>query len=68
MPKDQFVTVHGTRIRKSLILKYEAKHSQNHNPLKKGIRSGVIVFLEGGNTLVDWDLTVEQLDALMGEE
>ena len=57
---DPIITIKGIRVRKSLIKRYEIKHD-------RGIpdNQGVIVFLSDGKTIIDWDMTVEDMDKLM---
>jgi len=51
---DKFVSIGGTRVRKILIRRYEARPPE-----------GIRVFLEDGSTLVDGTMTPEDLDLLM---
>ena len=61
--KDPIIIIKGIRVRKSLIKRYEIKreHVDNDGP------DGVLVFLTDGKNIVDWEMTVEDMDKLMEE-
>ena len=60
MSEDPFITIKDIRVRKSTIKKYETKPDNAAYG-----KDGVLVFLFDGKTIVDWNMTVEDMDKLM---
>ena len=63
MSTKPFITIDNTRVRRDTIRKYECKRSP-----QRPMSPGVIVYLDDGKQIVDWEMTVEQLDKLMETE
>ena len=61
---EKFITIKGKRIRSDTIRRYDPR-PPNDDRCKK---SGVTVYLDNDEVIVDWDQTVEDIDKQLEEE